>query len=153
MRGLVAGVVLLSLLAINTVAQEGITGITIFVEGSTVSSFSGSGGTWGSSSSGTTEPQTIEVMKQLRRFCPTVGITADRSAADFLILHERQAGGTFGGNRNNIAVFGKDDLLVYAEGTKQLDNSVKDLCGSGVLTGQAGYGINSPQEALERFLG
>ena len=48
-------------------------------------------------------------------------------------MHERQAGGTFGGNRNNIAVFGKDDLLVYAEGTKQLDNSVKDLCGSGIL--------------------
>ena len=68
-------------------------------------------------------------------------------------MHERQAGGTFGGNRNNIAVFGKDALLVYAEGTTQLDNSVKDLCGSGVLTGQAGYGINSPQEALERSLG
>ena len=134
MRKLVVGVVLLSLIAINTVAQEGATGVLVFVEGSTVSSFSGSGGTWGSSAGGTTEPQTIEVMKQLRRFCPTVGITADRSAADFLILHERQAGGTFGGNRNNIAVFGKDDLLVYAEGTKQLDNSVKDLCASGTLS-------------------
>ena len=87
---------------------------------------------------GTTEPQTIEVMKQLRRFCPNVRITADRAAADFLILHERQAGGTFGGNRNNVAVFGKDDLLVYADGAKQLDNSVKDLCESGLLTGQAG---------------
>ena len=51
--------------------------------------------------------------RSLRRFCPclNVRITADRAAADFLILHERQAGGTFGGNRNNIAVFGKDDLL------------------------------------------
>ena len=84
------------------------------------------------------EPQTIDVMKQLRRFCPNVRITADRAAADFLILHERQAGGTFGGNRNNIAVFGKDDLLVYAEGTTQLDNSVKDLCGSGVPTASPG---------------
>ncbi len=134
MRRLVAGVVLLSLLAINTVAQEGAIGVLVFVEGSTVSSFSGSGGTWGSSAGGTTEPQTIEVMKQLRRFCPTVGITADRSAADFLILHERQAGGTFGGNRNNVAVFSKNDLLVYAEGTKQLDNSIKDLCASGILS-------------------
>ena len=138
MRRLVAGVVLLSLIAINTVAQQGATGVLIFVEGSTVSSFSGSGDIWGSSVGGTTEPQTIEVMKQLRRFCPNVRITADRAAADFLILHERQAGGTSGGNRNNIAVFGKDDLLVYAEGAMQLDNSVKDLCRSGLLTGQAG---------------
>ena len=138
MRRLVPGVVLLSSIAINTAAQQDATGVLVFVEGSTISSFSGSGGTWGDSASGTTEPQTIEVMKQLRRFCPTIGITADRAAADFLILHERQAGGTFGGNRNNIAVFGKNDLLVYAEGTTQLDNSVKDLCASGVLTGQAG---------------
>ena len=63
-----------------------------------------------------------------------VGITADRSAADFLILHECQAGGTFGGNRNNIAVFGKDDLLVYAECTTQLANTIKDLCASGILS-------------------
>ena len=27
-----------------------------------------------------------------------------------------------------------DDLLVYAEGTTQLDNSVKDLCASGILS-------------------
>ena len=63
-----------------------------------------------------------------------VGITADRAAADFLILHECQAGGTFGGNRNNIAVFGKDDLLVYAECTTQLANTIKDLCASGILS-------------------
>ena len=37
------------------------------------------------------------------------------------------------GNRNNIAVFGKDDLLVYADGAQKLDNSVKDLCKSGIL--------------------
>ncbi len=79
--------------------------VSVFVEGSTVSSFSGSGDTWGSSLSGTTEPQTIEVMKQLRRFCPDVRITFDRTTADYLILHERQAGGTFGGNRNNVAAF------------------------------------------------
>ena len=82
---------------------------------------------------GTTEPQTIEVMKQLRRFCQGVRITADRSAANFLILHERQAGGTFGGNRNNVAVFGKDDVLIYADGATKLDNSIKDLCESQVF--------------------
>ena len=137
MRNLLAGVVLVSLIAMNMDAQEAATGALVFVEGSTVSSFSGSGGTWGSSASGTTEPQTIEVMKQLRRFCPTVGITADRAAADFLILHERQAGGTFGGNLNNVAVFGKDNLLLYANGATKLDNSVKDLCESKVFSGQA----------------
>ena len=72
-------------------------------------------------------------MKQLRRFCPNVQITSTRTRADYLILHERQAGGTPGGNRNNIAVFGKDDLLVYADEAQKLDNSVKDLCKSGIL--------------------
>ena len=125
MRSLFTGVVLVSLIAMNAAAQESAPGVTVFVQGSVVSSFSGS--------SGTTEPQTIEVMKQLRRFCPTVRITADRPAAEFLLLHERQAGGTFGGNRNNIAVFGKDNLLLYADGATKLDNSVKDLCQSKVF--------------------
>ena len=116
------------------VAQED-TVVVVFVEGSTVSSFSGSGDVWGSSVGGTTEPQTIEVMKQLRRFCPHVEITANRNVADYLILHERQAGGTSGGNRNNVAAFGRDDALVYADGARQLDNSVKDLCESGILIG------------------
>ena len=107
--------------------------VSVFVEGSIVSSFSGSGDAWGSSLSGTTEPQTIEVMKQLRRFCPGVRITSDRTTADYLILHERQAGGTFGGNRNNVAVFNRNDTLVYADGATQLDNSVEDLCESSVL--------------------
>ena len=134
MRKLVAGVVLLSFLAINTAAQQGGTGVLVFVEGSTVSSFSGSGGTWGGSASGTTEPQTIEVMKQLRRFCPTVGITADRFAADFPDLARAPGRRNFPeATANNMAVFGKDNLLVYAEGTTQLDNSVKDLCASGIL--------------------
>ena len=44
MLRLAVGVVLLSLTAMNTVAQEGATGVLVFVEGSTVSSFSGSGG-------------------------------------------------------------------------------------------------------------
>ena len=82
-------------------------------------------------------------MKQLRRFCPHVEITANRNVADYLILHERQAGGTFGGNRNNVAAFGRDDVLVYADGATQLDNSVKDLCESDILTGGtlAGDGV------------
>ena len=107
--------------------------VSVFVEGSTVSSFSGSGNAWGSSAGGTTEPQSIEVMKQLRRFCPAVRITSDRTTADYLILHERQAGGTFGGNRNNVAVFDKNDTLVYADGATQLDNSIEDLCESSVF--------------------
>ena len=140
MRKLVVGVavvaafVMATVLTVGTHAQdEERSSVVVFVEGSTVSSFSGSGDSWGSSVGGTTEPQTIEVMKQLRRFCPTVSITANRTDADYLILHERQAGGTFGGNRNNIGVFGRNDLLVYADGAKILNNSVKDLCESLVL--------------------
>ena len=130
----VVGFVVATVLAAGTHAQEE-AAVVVFVEGSTVSSFSGSGDAWGSNVGGTTEPQTIEVMKQLRRFCPHVQVTANRRAADYLILHERQAGGTSGGNRNNVAAFGRDDLLVYASGAKKLDNSVKDLCESQVLSG------------------
>ena len=107
--------------------------VTVYVEGSTVSSFSGSGNAWGGGIAGTTEPQTIEVMKQMERFCRDVEITANRDTAQFLILHERQSGGTWGGNRNNIALFGKDDMLIYADGATKLDNAVKDLCRSGLL--------------------
>ena len=140
MRILVAGMVLVLTLAVSMVVAvntdaQGQSGVTVFVDGSTVSSFSGSGSPWGGGSiGGTTEPQTIEVMKQLRRFCPRVLITANRAAAQYLVLHERQADGTSGGNRNNIAVFGKNDLLVYADGARGLNNSVKDLCNSGVLS-------------------
>ena len=137
MRILTTGIVLCAVTAVTTAsAQETeiVPQVVAFVEGSTVSSFSGSGNAWGGNMAGTTEPQTIEVMKQLRRFCPHVRITANRNAAEYLILHERQAGGTFGGNRNNIAVFGKDDLLVYADGAQRLDNSVKDLCESNILS-------------------
>ena len=55
-------------------------------------------------------------------------------------------------NRNNIAVFGKDDLLVYAEGATQPDNSVKDLC----ECSQASSTVISqflPFVALTRFWG
>ena len=129
------GFFVMKTILVVVVAQD--TAVVVFVEGSTVSSFSGSGNAWGSSVGGTTEPQAIEVMKQLRRFCPHVEITANRNVADYLILHERQAGGTFGRNRNrnNVAVFGRDDLLVYADGARQLDNSVEDLCESDILTG------------------
>ena len=121
-------------LAAPTGAQDADAGPVVYVEGSTVSSFSGSGGAWGAGFGGSTEPQTIEVMKQLQRFCPVVRVTADRNAAAFLVLHERQSGGGgWGGNRNNIAVFGKDDLLLYADGATRLDNAVKDLCSAGVL--------------------
>ena len=144
MRTFVAGVVVVAafvvatVLAVGTHAQEeGRAAVVVFVEGSTVSSFGGSGDAWGSSIGGTTEPQTIEVMKQLRRFCPHVRITANRRAANYLILHERQAGGTSGGNRNNVAAFGKDDVLIYADGAKRLDNSIKDLCESQVFAGLA----------------
>ena len=34
---------------------------------------------------------------------------------------------------NNIALFGKDDLLLYADGAQKLDNSVKDLCEAGLI--------------------
>ena len=133
--GAVAAFVVATALNIGTHAQEeGRADMLVFVEGSTVSSFSGSGNAWGGNMAGTTEPQTVEVMKQLRRFCPDVRITANRRAANYLILHERQAGGTFGGNRNNIAVFGKDDVLLYADGAKKLDNCVKDLCESRILS-------------------
>ena len=138
MRKLIAGMVLLSLFDVSAASigrhqSQPSSKVTVYVEGSTVSSFSGSGNIRGGSVGGTTEPQTIEVMKQLRQFCPDVQITSNRTRADYLILHERQAGGTSGGNRNNIAVFGKDDLLVYADGAQKLDNSVKDLCKSGIL--------------------
>ena len=127
----------LAIIAVAASGQQNLSpAVLVYVEGSTVSSFSGAGGAYGGAIGGTTEPQTIEVMKQLRRFCrgtQNLQVTANRDAADYLILHERQAGGAWGGNRNNIAVFGKDDLLIYADGATKLDNAVKDLCQTSTL--------------------
>ena len=112
-----AGVITI-IVGVRTDAQEVLEEVIIFVEGSTVSSFSGSGDEWGSSISRTSEPQSIEVMKQLRRLCHSAKITSNREKANHLILHERQAGGTSSGNRNNIAMFGKNDELLYADGAR-----------------------------------
>ena len=111
-----AGVITI-FIGVTTDAQEVSGEVIIFVDGSTVSSFSGSGNAWGSNIGGTSEPQSIEVMKQLRRFCPDAKITSDREIANYLLLHERQAGGSSGGNRNNIALFGKNDELLYVNRT------------------------------------
>ena len=70
MLRLVVGVVLLSLTAMNTVAQEGATGVLVFVEGSTVSSFSGSGGTWGGNMGGTTNHRGYEAVAPILSQCP-----------------------------------------------------------------------------------
>ena len=105
---LIVGVMLGVSLVLSARAQDETTSsVIVFVEGSTVSSFSGSGDVWGSSVGGTTEPQTVEVMKQLHRFCPRVEVTSNRNAATYLILHERQAGGTFGETATTSPCSGK----------------------------------------------
>ena len=78
MRKLIAGIVLLSLLDVSAASigrhqSQPSSKVTVYVEGSTVSSFSGSGR---GSVGGTTEPQTIEVMKT------TTSILSER--ADYL---------------------------------------------------------------------
>ena len=55
------------------------------------------------------------------------------NAVDEHAASTRSRASAFCGKRNNIALFGKDDLRVYADGAQKLDNSVKDLCEAGVI--------------------
>ena len=82
----------------------------------------GSGGFHGGA-----RPQTVEVMKTFQQRCPAVGITADRSKADFVVLLDHEGGKGFLRD-NKIAVFTAQGDLIKTSSTRVLGNAVKDAC-------------------------
>jgi hypothetical protein len=89
---------------------------------------------------GGTSPQNIAVMRAFERHCPAVVITADRDKADYLVQfdHEPINPTTLFTHENKVAVFDKNEDLIYTNATRLLSSGVKDACRA--ITRAAGSG-------------
>jgi hypothetical protein len=79
---------------------------------------------------GGTSPQNVEVMKVFVRYCPAVVVTANREKADYLVRldHEAINPTTPFVHGNKVAVFNKNEDLMYSNSTRILSSAVKDAC-------------------------
>jgi hypothetical protein len=79
---------------------------------------------------GGTSPQNIEVMKTFLRRCPAVLVTGNREKADFVVRldHQEPNPTTLFVRGNKVAVFNKDDDLIYSTSTRTLATAVKSAC-------------------------
>jgi hypothetical protein len=83
-----------------------------------------------------TSPQLVEVMKTFTQRCPGVIVTSNREKADYVVRldHEALSPATPFVHGNKVAVFNKDEDLIYTDSTRLLANSVKGAC-SAILGG------------------
>jgi hypothetical protein len=79
---------------------------------------------------GGTSPQSVEVMKAFVQRCPDVIVTANRDKADYLVRldHEAISPTTLFVHGNKVAVFDKDDDLIYTNSSRMLSSAVKGAC-------------------------
>lgn len=84
----------------------------------------------GLSVAGGTSPQNVEVMKTFLRRCPTVLVTGNREKADFVVRldHEEPNPTTLFVRGNKVAVFNRNDDLIYSTSTRTLTSAVKSAC-------------------------
>ena len=81
---------------------------------------------------GGTSPQNVEAMKAFVRYCPAVVVTANREKADYVVQldHEAINPTTPFVHGNKIAVFDKNEDLMYSNSTRTLSSAVKGACTS-----------------------
>lgn len=79
---------------------------------------------------GGTSPQNVEVMKAFGRYCPAVIVTANRDKAEYLIEldHEAINPTTPFVHGNKVAVFDRNEDLIYSNSTRVLSSAVKGAC-------------------------
>lgn len=79
---------------------------------------------------GGTSPQAIEVMKNFQKHCPAVMVTNNREKADFIVRldHEAPSPVTPFTKGNKVAVFDRNDDLIYSNSTRTLAPVVKGAC-------------------------
>jgi hypothetical protein len=80
--------------------------------------------------SGGSSPELTEVMKAFTRACPDVAVTSNRDKADYLVRfdHEGTNPTTPFTRGNKVAVFDKNEDLIYITSTRLLSSAVKDTC-------------------------
>ena len=79
---------------------------------------------------GGTSPQNVEAMKAFARYCPAVVVTANREKANYLVRldHEPINPTTPFVHGNKVAVFDKNEDLMYSNSTRILTSAVKGAC-------------------------
>ena len=79
---------------------------------------------------GGTSPQNVEVMKTFIQRCPEVIVTSNRDKADYIVRLDREEPNptTPFVRGNKVAIFNKDEDLIYGHSTRLLGNAVKGAC-------------------------
>jgi hypothetical protein len=79
-----------------------------------------------------TSPENTEVMKAFQKHCPGVVITGSREKADYVVRFDREGPSPVTPfiKGNKVAVFNRDDDLVYTNSTRYLSGAVKGTCSS-----------------------
>lgn len=79
---------------------------------------------------GGTSPQSVEVMKAFTKQCPGVTVTSNRDKADYIVRfdHEEASPITPITRGNKVAIFDKNDDLVFSSSTRLLASAVKQAC-------------------------
>ena len=79
---------------------------------------------------GGTSSENVEVMKAFQRYCPDVAITSNRDKADFVVRLDREAPSPITPfvKSNKVAVFNRDEDLVFSDSTRLLPPAVKGAC-------------------------
>lgn len=79
---------------------------------------------------GGTSPQNVEVMKAFEKFCPAIVVTANREKADYVVQFDHDAINptTPFVHGNKVAVFDKNEDLMYSNSTRILSSAVKGAC-------------------------
>lgn len=75
-------------------------------------------------------PENIEVMKAFQKECPGLTITGSRDRADYVIRFDREEPSpvTPFVKGNKVAVFDRNDDLVYSGSARYLGSAVKGTC-------------------------
>ena len=79
---------------------------------------------------GGTSPQNVEVMKAFSRSCRDAIVTANRDKADYIVRldHEALNPTTPFVHGNKVAVFNKDEDLIYSDSSRLLASAVRGAC-------------------------
>ncbi len=79
---------------------------------------------------GGTSPQSVEVMKTFSRICPDAIVTANREKADYVVRldHEALNPTTPFVHGNKVAVFNKNEDLIYSNSSRLLTSAVRGAC-------------------------
>jgi hypothetical protein len=96
-----------------------------------IGGFAVANGSGGGAVAAGSSPQTVEVINDFSKQCPSVIVTNDKANADYVVLFDRDAAAkskTVLAVADKIAVFKKNGDLVYSGKTRSVVNAVKDAC-------------------------